>query len=452
MSFRPSELHDEDVYFLDCAQEQDNLDSASYLALRLYGDRDEVHGIIGESRQQRPEDAVCLYTWRDRFWRCDQLMGMADRILAEIAPAQAGPFIWVGLRQLPRQLKSYAEICAWMAYEDSTVGGCMEPFFYDRYCKIDNRGYPTKRVYRRLHAPKFIRNYVRREDSLPRYRAACSRMIRRWQMVHPDHIREGTAEIEEQFARQHEIENQRRMAELQEQIRRDIVHWDGPHIRIKPEFRHRRQMRNRILKRAARTAVTILGREHVSTLARGGEIEIVGEKIAFRVKCNGLARIGHGALDVKLVDHGGRHLANLCMFHPKTPAIDQVMALALDVVGGEEREILAAANPFLVTDVGYSHPLLADRVKPMLCPPDAPQPRERIVIDAGTGRRLINQARQHKLNQDYCRCTFPFWIDAVCSQVFPDRGYAKRMIDIIHGMASDSAASVRICRIDERVC
>jgi hypothetical protein len=433
------ELDDADQYFLDCANEYEELDSTSHLALRLFGDRDEIHAIIDPQPIPITSEAVmnwfrspCHNGWRDRQRRCEALEKMADRILVKIDPFDAGGLIWVGVRQMPHQLKSDAEMFSYMAYDDATTGGSMLPW---HYAGIDGRGYPTKRVARRLHAPGFIRKYVRDQRETGALRKRIDRLRARCQLVPNEFIRDTTSAIEEQLKRQHKAEEERRWEAIRfEMGETGPAH--SPMVRLKKSALVRLRERRKVLRRAASTAVAVMGREKVSALVHGEQIEFVGREVKFLVKSSGsLAARGHGNLAVSVVGRDDTLLGHLCVYFDETPALDQATALSMFVDGGEESEIIKTANLTFVTEAGREHPLLADRYKSIPIPDDQPQPPQprdaHIVVDADTGRRVRNHQLQVDLQKEYWSRTKPIWIDAVCSQVFPNRSLAKPAIEII---------------------
>ena len=72
--------------------------------------------------------------------------------------------------------------------------------------------------------------------------------------------------------------------------------------------------------------------------------------------------IGHMGLHVTAAcPTTGVRLADLCVYHENTPALDQLTALSLAMQAGEEDEILKTANLSRVTDAGRAHPLILER-------------------------------------------------------------------------------------------
>ena len=72
--------------------------------------------------------------------------------------------------------------------------------------------------------------------------------------------------------------------------------------------------------------------------------------------------LGHGGVILTAVDpNSKRKLANMCLYHDKTPALDQLTAIALAVSAGEEAEIMQTANLSRVTAAGRAHPLVQQR-------------------------------------------------------------------------------------------
>ena len=445
MALRFAELEPADQYFLDGAHENDELDGTSYLTLRLFGDRDELHTIIKPEPIPLDEDAIrqwfeinpCLNGWRDRYRINEVLTNVADRILLGLEPAEAGGLIWVEAKEMPRLLLQTTEAFAYMAYDDETTGGAMLNWHYGG---VDYDGEPHKRVKRRVYAPRFIRKYVHDQRETATWRGHVNRMRRRSQMVRNDLIRDTTSEIEAMLKRQHAVEAQRRWDALIERNREETVPGDGPLVRLKKGACGWRKRRNKIMRRAASTAVAVLGQERVSALAHGNAIEITApaDHLKFVVQSRGnLAQCGHGALMVAVKDIAGSSLAELCVFFQETPGLDQVTAISLFVESGEAKAFLDAANVTFVTEAGREHPLFANRMK-LYRAGDLP-PNERVrVVDRDTGRRLRRHDRQRDFQREYWAATGSLWIEAMCTQVLPTWALAKPMIEIVRSMSQDT--------------
>src|SRR5258708_10291307 len=274
MTLRLAELDPADQYFLDGAHESDELDGTSYLTLRLFGDRDEIHEIIKPEPIPLDDNAIrqwfeinpCLNGWRDRYRINEVLTKVADRILLGLDPAEAGGLIWVEAKEMPRQLLMAAEVFAFMAYDDATTGGAMLNWHYSG---IDYDGEPHKRVKRRVYAPRFIRKYVHDQRETATWRGHVNQMRRRSQMVRNALMRDAPREIEAMLKRQHAVGQQRRMDALVERNREETVPGDGPLVRLKKGLRGWRKRRNKIMRRAASATGAGLGQARGSTLAAG---------------------------------------------------------------------------------------------------------------------------------------------------------------------------------------
>jgi hypothetical protein len=129
--------------------------------------------------------------------------------------------------------------------------------------------------------------------------------------------------------------------------------------------RKTRRQNRATIKRAAVCAASVLGSGAVSDFAAGRSIILDGETLALDVaRVASAARLGHSGLHVVAVDRTSkRKLADMCVYIEKTPALDQLTALALAMKAGEETHIIQTANLSNVTELGFAHPLIAERGK-----------------------------------------------------------------------------------------
>jgi hypothetical protein len=71
--------------------------------------------------------------------------------------------------------------------------------------------------------------------------------------------------------------------------------------------------------------------------------------------------MGHGVLNVEMLDLDGTRLAKLCVYQDNVPAIDQAVGFALMVQSGMEKELLDEANITSMYDGGMKNELIAER-------------------------------------------------------------------------------------------
>src|SRR5258708_33674378 len=133
LTLRVADLDRAAQYFLDGAHASDELAGTSYLTLRLFGDRDEIHEIIKPEPIPLDDNAIrqcfeinpCLNGWRARYRINEVLTKVADRILLGLDPAEAGGLIWVEAKEMPRQFLMPPDGFAFMAYDEPTTVGAM---------------------------------------------------------------------------------------------------------------------------------------------------------------------------------------------------------------------------------------------------------------------------------------------------------------------------------------
>ena len=157
----------------------------------------------------------------------------------------------------------------------------------------------------------------------------------------------------------------------------------------------------KVAARAAATAERVIGRDNLHRWNTAQPVTIVGSAISFEVaRAGSSAALGHGGLILTAVDkETGRKLANMCFYHEKTPALDQLTALALAVSAGEEDEIVATANLSNVTDLGAKHPLIEGHKS------------------ARRERQWMPRDVAQERNEEYWQSTKAVWLEALGTSV-----------------------------------
>ena len=335
-------------WYLDCALEHGELDGGSHIALKLYALRSEITDIIddvppiGYYLSDRPVPMRLRITSR--------LADLADRLLADLSPERRGAVAWAGIQHLKTEIDSLAWCCATWAIEDGIKGGCLVA--YKRMTAPWQRRYEIgPKLRRRLYGQNYVRRYVKTNEDARRLREKGTRALARLRGIDLRAVRNAGDVIARDLKAQHE--NYRRW---NEHIIRNLAHvWKG-------DPREDRSQR-RVLKRAASTAVAMIGRDPVSDFVAGRIVTLKGKTIDLEVgRVGSSAMIGHMGLHVTAAcPTTGVRLADLCVYHENTPALDQLTALSLAMQAGEETEILKTANLSRVTDAGRAHPLILER-------------------------------------------------------------------------------------------
>lgn len=389
-------------YTIDCAVEGFELDPCSHLVLRLYGDREELDQIVGGPIVQPPgiDDAIPNLPaiiehhrgrLRERRALCCDLAEVADRILARLPAEEAGGLAYSGLRAIPAHIEETAEFASANAIVDSTVGGNMKAY-RDHHRLKD--GVPFRRLAARLASPRFIKRYVRHETDLTYLRPWIDRSLARAERAQQCHLRSRFKEAQAALQRQMEAERQAHY--------RRILHTeiDGP--------------KRKMIRRAAETAVSVVGERAVSDFIHGRDVEIPGDTVTLVIARRGsLAAIGHGSMTVAVKDGQG-DLATLCVFFKGTPALDQLTAIALHMQAGLEAEVLKTANVINASERGLTHPLLAEKMKPISEIIDGVPPRPDQIFES-------SWERDRRLSKMYWAQTGPMWVDRVTIEVLGRR-------------------------------
>lgn len=332
-------------YFLDAALEHGEIDGGSHVALRLYAPRRDLTDII--DGVPPVGEYLASQALQTRLSICGRLMLLADCLLADLDAERRGAIAWAGVEHLRTEATTLAWTLATWAHEDSIIGGCLLPWKRGNSRFIRDYELTPKQA-RRLYGREWIARYVRHNSDALLLRRRGTRALRRIAGVSHETVRSAAETISRDMQSQHE--GYRRFNE------RIMRQWGQKQI---PSNRDSRK----VIKRAASTAVSIIGTAAVSAFARGEPVVLSGESISLEVARRGSsATLGHAGLHITAVDKDtSRRLADLCVYHERTPALDQLTALALAMQSGDECEVLATANLSRVTDLGRAHPLIGER-------------------------------------------------------------------------------------------
>lgn len=342
MLFQRVPLPPDIEYFLDCAQEEDGINAFDHAVLTLLGDRKIVASIVDDETDGR------RVSFRRRWAKCLRLDAYAQELVADLAHHEQLSFASVGMRWEPMHLLRIAEYMVHFNFEDQTRGGADLPF--RRWPRCDQNYDPTPRARRRLYAPTAIRRYVKMEDqSIPHSRRLAA-TLRRLPAPRP-------ADMELVIA----LGQEQREA------------YKATYLKARAEFEARRRRRfnplfeqpdRRAVRRAASFCAGLIGSDNVSAFARGQAVVLpAGDGVLLEVaRACSIGTIGHGALDVRLCDSSGNRLANICVYFDRTPAFDQLAAMAMHVESGNAATIIETGNLFNITNAGAEHPIVRKRM------------------------------------------------------------------------------------------
>lgn len=379
-------------YVIDSALEHDELDAGSHVALKLYAPRTNLMRIVDD------EDYVFdgHDSMRTRLNRCEALANLADDILYQLPIHDRAPIAVAGWKAAHARIRSLAWHYAICAHQDAITGGCMVAW------KRPTGGPESRRMHdyrltakqsRRLASLSWIKRYVRSEQETADLVRVGRRVRARLSGVDMAAHADAAEQITRRLQAQHEgyrRYNERQIARMSttSQLSRAIT-----------ALGHRKVIRSQraIIKRATVLAAGVLGAANLSAFAAGRPIELTGETLILEVaRLSSAAAMGHGQLAMVAIDPiSKRRLADLCVYHDRTPALDSVTALALAMQSGEESEIIRTANLSRVTDLGLQHPLIAEKGKQQMTRPHPPH----------DDRRAANEA--------YWRRTQHLWTEAV---------------------------------------
>lgn len=337
-------------YVLDGILNDFGIDDGSYVALNLFVPRKPILDAIDGPMTEAPA------TWRRRFSLGLRLMRLVDEALPTFPDEVRNGIAFASKQWLRRNLVDLAEMYAGWAFEDETTGGAMEPWLPRWRQRICRNGEVGKRTARRLHAPSFIARAVKARIESRQRREMATAILHRIESATDltDCLSTYAAEMAAQRERER-LEGMRRL------LANDRAVVPSPRVRLK---RKRAIQGRAVIKRSLRAATAVLPESDVRAFIHGERICLSGATIDLAVRLQAtLSEKGHGVLNVTAIARDGTALASLCVFHERTPALDQLAALALAMGAGEEADIIHDANIVQMFPAGREHPLLAAREK-----------------------------------------------------------------------------------------
>lgn len=442
MEMRDTPLPADVEYFIDCALEYAEIDAATHLTLMLYGASATLMRIIDGH-----DDNAQLGTrlgWRRRAAICDRLMAYADEIAHQLSPSRRGAIGYAGIRHTLHETIGMARHLANWAYEDAVTGGCLESWKTptsesQRRRHVEFR--LTPKQYRQLHGPNWIRRYVRLSRDFERLKVAARNLLG-WTSTATFAALRGDIELlDAEIEEQREKVRRNMQRAIEEAVARgefdrnreatQMFADDRVLVRIKPQYRKRIKKTRRALNRAITCATSIVGDDATRAFIAGAPVILPGKTVSLAVrKTYSCSAMGHGACQVEFRSpETGARLADACIFHESTPALDQLSAFALAMSAGEEAELIDTANLSRITDEGIANPAIAAKRKPLIPAPFEPEipPIERRPIGVPQFRPPVEADRNAVLD-GYWDATKPIWVEAVGVHVF-GRSYKPVMKD-----------------------
>lgn len=340
---------------IDEARGAGSLDAVSFYTLYFYGDRQWCHQRVDAYRREWTAGRAIRRHWRAEL--DDELMAHAHQLWPSVPENVRRGILRSSVLDLSLHIAETAEWMAHCAMTDACEGGCMQAFNVPPRPGSYGAWYPGKRVRRRVLSPRFIRNYVRRDNDLARRRMTAQYALARWREG-PIGTRDDESAIADLF------EAQQPSTLPEPTYRRELTQWMEAQCGVKiKKIKPRDQRRERRkITRAALFANSLLAPGQVGAFARGTPVVIAGRELTFAVaKADRLGAVGHGCLDIGVSATGGPLLGTLCFYIKETPCLDQLAAIALHAGAGTEREILAIANMVTVVEESLTHPFMVER-------------------------------------------------------------------------------------------
>lgn len=339
------------LYGLDSMYERNEIDAITHMTVKFYMPRERIRAHVDGDE---PFDGTMGRLHYRRHLR-QILTDESDLLLAQLDSERRAAIVHAGLMATRLRVHDLAECMSGWAIEDEVVGGCMKPWKRGRRTKWNLRWEPNPRMARKLHAPGWIRRYARGcNPDASHLRAEGSRVIRLASGLSLDAVQGAAERLHAELRAQHDGYRQ-----TNARVRQSFL----PRIELKD--RRARKRRRAVVKRAAATAIELIGADAVRIFAQGGVLRLKGRDIDVEV-ARGLSldTVGHSGLNVSIVTADtGAKLCDACVYHPETPALDQLVAFSLAMEAGEERDIIETANLFNIQEAALTHPVIAERAK-----------------------------------------------------------------------------------------
>jgi hypothetical protein len=177
----------------------------------------------------------------------------------------------------------------------------------------------------------------------------------------------------------------------------------------------------------------LIGASQVGAFAQGQTITLPGQALSLEIaRGRSVTTTGHGALDVGLCAPDGTRLASVCVYFDKTPALDQLAALALHLNAGEETAVLDTGNLFSITAAGAEHPLVKQHMA------KRPTTEDQALMDR-VMRHGLNQNdhdRKRAAQNRYKADTIAIYVDSVTTLVWGRD--ARRLVAFTAAMVGPS--------------
>lgn len=129
----------------------------------------------------------------------------------------------------------------------------------------------------------------------------------------------------------------------------------APQVESRRDAKRRVAGARRVLRRSYALLESVAGRHRARACLSGDTVTVEGRRFDFRLRVPDPKRSGALAVDVSVTDKHGIELASLCVYNPGTPAFDQVVALILHVVSGQEDAIVRTGNVVRSTEAATRH-------------------------------------------------------------------------------------------------
>lgn len=335
-------------YVIDGACDAHEIMGHHHHALWNYGDASRIDAIFNAPSREGSGRSFM----RGRRLGCAGLIAYADEIMAQMDAVDREAMAVFAFNDAGLIVAEYADFLAGWNFEDEIKGGCAIPFRDVLHGSRD--GIPSPRAARRLRGEGSIRRYVKLYYDWAWLKDVVAGVAR---LPVP-----ASRDLPEAFIRRaEEMQAARRAAQRAAEERCWAEHAGKPYTILKPQERRRRQS---VVKKAAVMAAAMLGASTVSAFARGEPVHVAGRDVVFEFRsASRLDVLGHGGVDVALLSKEGKRLSRLCVYHEKTPALDQLTAFALRIAAGDEQEIIKTGNLFGIEGAAANHPALMERIK-----------------------------------------------------------------------------------------
>lgn len=316
-----------------------------YAVLSLYGDENIIHPIVTEE--------LSGTGWMNlTFPKVRSLVNYAEHLAGKLSRDIQSMFM-TSMMYLESSviIDTMIMLCEWN-FMDSTTGGGLNVSLngHGRRQFYDVNYRPSPKVRRRLYAPSAIRRYVNSDRST----IPVMKIVRNGLSQFPFSSNPNIHPLADFFR----ISKIRYDETNQALINRYSVAYKNAHMPRK-EIKRKRTVLNRSISAAS----SIVGLDVAKSFLAGKPVIVTDGTVQLSiVRSPDVFSTDVLSLDIHILDMENQKLSDLCLYFDDTPMFDQLGAIALYVAAGQMKELLQIGNMLNITDLGYQHPIIREKL------------------------------------------------------------------------------------------